>query len=485
MGVEQTKNYAWWRGTFAFVLALSVCNSVYGGIFETGYPLVWSLDNRTVAIPSGYVVTDAYVSIRQIKPLSQTSRVHVYLVNNPAAGVHVYGAQEKNTLAEMIPAATVTVDAAQSADVAIDLEKCDNPDSWVWDLYRRPFLLEIGDSEPVVYSSCLLELVDYAGTDTGFGLAFLAEGESIEWDRLELRLIAGPIGKVGPQVSRTYTLTQETFSQNDLSPWQPFDAEIPSVSSFWQLKDSTLSTQPVGDQQIPSDLPILYNSCLSYKRYPAQRNFQTQVLITPQTGGSVGILFRYKDNNNYFRFSWNSVNGRKLVKKTNGVYVVLAGDTILYTPGRTYCFRIEAQDDQIRVYIDDTLVFSVQNFEIETGGFALFTLAGTEARFDNLCFTTCRQNHIPSLLVEGPTTGVVGQPLMYSLTWSDLDGDLMAISVPQGEPGLSFDATGYTWIPDQVGDYKLVFKLSDNFDSISRIVRLRITSGPTEIRRSR
>ncbi|MBN1124663.1 MAG: hypothetical protein JXA82_06625 [Sedimentisphaerales bacterium] len=486
MGVEQTKKHAWWRGASVFAVAWIFSGAVNGGMIETGRPLVWGLDNQTLKIPAGYVLTDALITIRQETLLSESRQLSVYVLNNPSIGLHSYGSHEQSVLQETAqPAATITLDSSQSTDTMIDLEKCDKPDSWVWDIFRRPFLLEISDSEPALYSSSLLELVDYAGTDTGFGLAFLTDGEPIQWESLELRVIAGPLGITGPQISRTYTITQETFSKNDLSQWQPLEVEIPSVSSFWRLKDNTLATQPVGNQPIPSDTPTIQSSCLAYQRYSDLRNFQTQITITPQTSGSVGVLFRYKDDNNYFRFSWNSLNGRKLVKKTNGVFVVLAGDTVSYKPGQSYRFWIEADEDRIRVSIDDNLIFSVQNFEVEAGRLALYTLAGTEARFDNLSVNSYRYNHVPTLIVDGPANGIVDQPLTYFLDWTDQDGDPIYLTVPEGTPGLSFDTKTFEWTASQVGDYKLVFKASDNIDTISRFVRLRITSGVTETRRSR
>jgi hypothetical protein len=58
----------------------------------------------------------------------------------------------------------------------------------VWDVFGYPFTFQLADSSVVSYSSSLLELIDYAGNSTPFGIGLDPEGSNYTFDGITLEL---------------------------------------------------------------------------------------------------------------------------------------------------------------------------------------------------------------------------------------------------------------------------------------------------------
>jgi len=100
---------------------------------------------------------------------------------------------------------------------------------------------------------------------------------------------------------------------------------------------------------------------------------------------SLGVMFRYKDNNNYYRFSWDRERkSRQLVKKYNGIFTVLRKDSIPYTVGRNYQVDIVASGATLQVFIDNALVMQTTDSSLNSGSIALYSWANAGSYFDNI-----------------------------------------------------------------------------------------------------
>jgi hypothetical protein len=103
-------------------------------------------------------------------------------------------------------------------------------------------------------------------------------------------------------------------------------------------------------------------------------DYPVNLKIRSDNDDAVGVLFRYQDADNYYRFSWNHNHGqRRLVKSENGVFTLLAEDTVTYIPGQTYQLEILAQGTTIQVFIDGTLIFDVKDTAFSSGGTILYS----------------------------------------------------------------------------------------------------------------
>ena len=109
----------------------------------------------------------------------------------------------------------------------------------------------------------------------------------------------------------------------------------------------------------------------------------------------IGVMFRHRDNNNYYRFSWDTQAAqRRLVKRENGLFTVLAEDAVQYVPRQTYQVEIVAQGTTLEVSIDGVLIFSVTDTSSADGTIALYSWANDGSYFDDI-------------LVEDLSTGAV------------------------------------------------------------------------------
>ena len=96
-------------------------------------------------------------------------------------------------------------------------------------------------------------------------------------------------------------------------------------------------------------------------------------------------MFRYQDKNNYYRFSWDSQRTyRRLVKRENGVPIVLAEDAVPYVPGETYQLEIVVQETTLEVWIDGSLIFTVTDTSFIGGPIALYCWSNKGSYFDNI-----------------------------------------------------------------------------------------------------
>lgn len=96
-------------------------------------------------------------------------------------------------------------------------------------------------------------------------------------------------------------------------------------------------------------------------------------------------MFRYVDNKNFYRFSWNVQEGlRRLEKVQNGVPTVLAKDSVRYVVGSTYQLEALVQGSVLNVLIDGAPVFSVRDSSFNGGTIALYSGYNQGSLFDDV-----------------------------------------------------------------------------------------------------
>jgi hypothetical protein len=100
---------------------------------------------------------------------------------------------------------------------------------------------------------------------------------------------------------------------------------------------------------------------------------------------TIGVLFRFKDDLNYYRFRWNKQDGfRLLEKRVNGTFTRLAKDIVPFVQGRNYQMTIVAEGSKLQVLVDGQLVFSVSDSALNAGTVALYSRFNSSAIFDNI-----------------------------------------------------------------------------------------------------
>jgi hypothetical protein len=127
------------------------------------------------------------------------------------------------------------------------------------------------------------------------------------------------------------------------------------------------------------------------------RNYRISLTLGSENYDDIGIMFRYQNHDNYYRFSWgNRHTRRSLEKRQNGVFTLLAEDVLGAAPQNPYQLTVVAEDEALEVWINATLVFSVRDTTFLDGPMALYALGNGGNHFDNVLVEDLETN---SLLV--------------------------------------------------------------------------------------
>ena len=115
----------------------------------------------------------------------------------------------------------------------------------------------------------------------------------------------------------------------------------------------------------------------------SRRNMRLYVGLRSSDDDAIGVVFRYHDDSNYYRFSMDHQRGyRRLVKVVGGTVTTLWQDTQRYDLNRRYDVRIDAYGDTLIGYIDHNLLFLVQDGDVREGQIGLYCWANVGARFE-------------------------------------------------------------------------------------------------------
>jgi hypothetical protein len=178
-------------------------------------------------------------------------------------------------------------------------------------------------------------------------------------------------------------------------------------------------------------------------------DYRVSVKIRSSDNDGVGLMFRYQDSENYYRFSWNSHHKyRRLEKQVGGVFKVLAQDSVTYKTGQTYALQIVAQGSSLKVLIDGQTIFSVTDTSLSEGTIALYSHYNMGSSFDDV-------------FVEELYTGKVLLSDNFSdrnyVGWTIIDeGNVAGPSTWSAATGALVQSSNVgSWDPDDPGTYAL------------------------------
>ena len=112
---------------------------------------------------------------------------------------------------------------------------------------------------------------------------------------------------------------------------------------------------------------------------------QGQTGASASGGGAMGLVFRYRDDNNYYRFSMDhNRQYRRLVRVVNGIHTILAQDDFTYELQFDYLITIEAMGDALRVYQDGAPIFDVTDAAQPSGAIGLYCYDNPSTWFNDV-----------------------------------------------------------------------------------------------------
>ncbi len=165
---------------------------------------VWGFDGDLLTISPGQIITEVTFTFKGITHQDENSsaKLEFFLVDNPnlSQGVQksfitnigdIIGDDATNgpnpaspkrrgvTIAKSTgwgpPILSYQDNTSGKEDVILRLSNVDNPESWVWDVFDKPFNFALSTVDPntsdtVSFTSGLLEFIDYMGNGTGAGI---------------------------------------------------------------------------------------------------------------------------------------------------------------------------------------------------------------------------------------------------------------------------------------------------------------------------
>jgi hypothetical protein len=196
-------------------------------------------------------------------------------------------------------------------------------------------------------------------------------------------------------------LLQEDFSKGGLDGWTVVDDAIlqPQLLAEWSL--SAPSDWQVKDQQLQQLSNIFSGTIatvanrkgtLAYWNASAAelwRDYTLELTITPKDNDGVGVLLRYRDQQNYYKLEMDSERSfRKLILVKDGQESVLAEENEGYQPGASLKLKATVAGDVLSVALDGKALFGgpVTNTQggAKAGTIALYCWGEEGVAFDDV-----------------------------------------------------------------------------------------------------
>jgi hypothetical protein len=258
---------------------------------------------------------------------------------------------------------------------------------------------------------------------------------------------------------------------NVLAGWQPFD-DGSSPASQWRVSNgqandtSNSTTSPTTASAIEKPGTYLRQTTGAW-----WLDYRVEAALRASDNDAMGLMFRYIDNNNYYRFSMDSERAyRRLVRKHNGVYTLLWSDAVGFTTNATYNVAITAQGANLTLAINGTQLYSGTDATHRRGTIALYAWDMSNVSFDNVRVTNLRtvaSNDPPLITISSPannTSFPVGSNVSLVATALDFeDGNVSSgLSWASSRDGALGNGTSLSLASLSIGAHVITASATDS-----------------------
>ena len=163
--------------------------------------------------------------------------------------------------------------------------------------------------------------------------------------------------------------------------WNISSSTIEDKTIYYLNQTSNIHTKDAGEL----DLPACRGTYYLYGD-ESLTDYRLIVILASGDEGAIGVMFRYRDLDNYYRFSMDRERKyRRLIKMKRDSVEILAEDEWIYEKNHIYEVVIEVIGSSIKVFLDGELIpdFDVtdRDRDVSAGKIALYCWANTDARF--------------------------------------------------------------------------------------------------------
>jgi hypothetical protein len=115
------------------------------------------------------------------------------------------------------------------------------------------------------------------------------------------------------------------------------------------------------------------------------RDIRFAARIRASAQGAIGMVFRYRDMQNHYRFAFDSSrNVRELTKRVNGITHTLFSQPFAFVAGNHYEVVVEALSGRLRVSVDGAQIGEVFDDDLVLGSAGFYTYLRPLPRFDQI-----------------------------------------------------------------------------------------------------
>ncbi|MEE9357055.1 MAG: putative Ig domain-containing protein, partial [Sedimenticolaceae bacterium] len=417
----------------------------------------WGISSDDVSIAEGSIITEAVLTIHGIT--NWDNNLHMHIVDNPPLD---FVANEDHDSGDFFQDFGGLLSGCSyelvRGDLVITFSRINDPNSWVWDIFDYPFNFQLADSSVTSYSSSLLELIDYAGNGTPFGIGFDPNSaDDLSFRGISLQLTVNSFEGDPDQSLLTYS-----YGNINRAPvLAPIGAR--EVSENAELSFTISATDPDGDQIEYSarDLPqgAEFENGSFYWRPGYEQAGVYYVLFVARDGlaiDSASVLIQVNNTNRPPVLA--PIGAREVSENAELSFTISAtdpdGDQIEYS---AYCLPRGAE-------FENGTFFWRPDYDQAGVHYVLF-VARDELEMDmaSTLIQVNNTNRPPVLAPIGAKEVSENAELSFTISATDPDGDEIEYSAYCLPQGAEFQNGTFFWTPDydQAGVYYVLFVARD------------------------
>ena len=266
--------------------------------------------------------------------------------------------------------------------------------------------LDTSDGQPAGYSldssaPAWLSVSPVSGTTPDNSIAISVDPAGLPAGQYSGTITATAVGYLDTSIDVTLDVQAElfitdTFDSADASAWTVVEAS--GTPANWLVDNGQYRQVSSGGATAAGTDTYLLGTYAFLNTRTDLANFEFSVEVTPEAtsfarrGDDVGIMFRYVDDNNYYRLSINSKFGQtRLERRIAGQFSTIAVTSEGYLPNRTIRVGVRIQGASMLLYrdygdsasvLDGEPYFAGYDTTLASGSIALYTQS--EAAFDNV-----------------------------------------------------------------------------------------------------
>jgi hypothetical protein len=173
----------------------------------------------------------------------------------------------------------------------------------------------------------------------------------------------------------------DDFNDGNIAGWQKVDEGEGGGPSNWSVSGGILQQTT----NILSNARVGFGTSLVWPGPLAPTDYRYSAFLRSTDDDWLGLLFRYADAGNMYRFVWTRQFGLRFLEKVvDGQRITLAQDSVAYATGAWYLVEVVADGPRLEVWIDGQRIFDVEDATHPAGSVGVFCYGNAGSYFEDI-----------------------------------------------------------------------------------------------------